>query len=82
MVAVGLQSIGYCQFYARVFERIGIEALEEDNITGLFLCKEDADKLYRNKERRRNEDVKIERMRRLALPKVEEGRGGKVEGRQ
>ena len=80
MVAVGLQSIGYRQFYARVFERIGIEALEEDDITGLFLCKEDADKLYRNKERRRNEDVKIGKNE-MTLPEAE-GRGGEVEGGQ
>ena len=61
MVAVGIQSIGYRQFYARVFERTGIE-VKEDDITGLFLRKEDADKLWR-KHRRRKEDVKIARMR-------------------
>ena len=62
MVAVSLQSIGYRQFYGRVFERVGIAALEDD-ITSLFLRRnEDADKLYR-KQRRRQENVKIERMR-------------------
>ena len=78
MVAVGLQSIGYRQFYARVFERIGIEALEDD-ITGMFHRKEDAEKLYR-KERRRNEDVKIGKNE-MTLPEAE-GRGGEVEGGQ
>ena len=61
MVAVGLQSIGYRQFYARVFERTGIEILEDD-ITSLFLRKEDADKIWRS-ERRREVGVKIARMR-------------------
>jgi hypothetical protein len=63
MVAVGIQSIGYQQFYSRVFERTGIGIFDND-ITGLFLRKEDADKLWR-KLRRRKESVKIERMRKL-----------------
>jgi hypothetical protein len=63
MVAVGIQSIGYQQFYSRVFERTGIGMFDND-ITGLFLRKEDADKLWR-KLRRRKESVKIERMRKL-----------------
>ena len=61
MVAVGLQSIGYRQFYARVFSRTGIDILEDD-MTSLFLRKEDADKLWRS-VRRRKETTKINRMR-------------------
>jgi hypothetical protein len=61
MVAAGLQSVGYQQFYSRVFERTGIE-MSEDDITGYFLRKEDADKLWRTQYRRK-ENVKIERMR-------------------
>ena len=61
MLAVGLQSVGYRQFYARVFSRTGIEVLEDD-ITSLFLRKEDADKLWRQLSRRK-ENVKIARMR-------------------
>jgi hypothetical protein len=63
MVAVGIQSIGRQQFYSHVFERTGIGTFKDD-ITGLFLRKEDADKLWR-KLRRRKESVKIERMREL-----------------
>ena len=40
MLAVGLQSIGYRQLYAWVFECTGI-GLEEDNIMTLFLRDED-----------------------------------------
>ena len=61
MVAVGLQSIGYRQFYARVFERTGIDILEDD-MTSLFLRKEDADKLWRS-VRRRKVSSKVSRMR-------------------
>jgi hypothetical protein len=60
MIAVGLQSIGCRQFCTRAFERTGIQSSEED-ITGCFLRKEDADKLWRKLSRRR-ENVKIERM--------------------
>jgi len=61
MLAVGLQSVGYRQFYSRVFARTGIDIVEND-ITGLFLRKEDADKLWRQLHRRK-ENVKIEQMR-------------------
>jgi hypothetical protein len=61
MLAVGLQSIGYRQFYTRLFERSGID-LRDDDITSLYLRKEDADKLWR-KLHRRKESVKICRMR-------------------
>jgi hypothetical protein len=70
MIVVGLQSIGYRQFYTRVFERTGIQSSEED-ITGCFLRKEDADKLWRKLSRRR-ENVKIERMRKHCR-KMKEG---------
>jgi hypothetical protein len=61
MSAVGLQSVGCRQFYERVFSRTGV-ALEEDNMTSLFLRKEDADKLWRKMDRRK-ESCKITRMR-------------------
>jgi len=61
MVAVGLQSIGYRQFYARVFERTGVDILDDD-MTSLFLRKEDADKLWRS-VRRRKISSKVSRMR-------------------
>ena len=44
MVAIGLQSIGYRQFYRRVFEGAEIEA-DENDITNLFLRIEDCDKV-------------------------------------
>ena len=60
-MAVGLQSIGYRQFYERVFALTGV-TLRVDDITSLFLRKEDQDKLWR-KQHRRKEGVKIIRMR-------------------
>jgi hypothetical protein len=70
MITVGRQSIGYLQFCTRMFERTGIQSSEED-ITGCFLRKEDADKLWRKLSRRR-ENVKIERMRKHCR-KMKEG---------
>jgi hypothetical protein len=61
MLAVGLQSVGYRKFYERVFSRTGV-VLEEDDMTSLFLRKEDADKLWR-KMHCRKESYKITRMR-------------------
>jgi hypothetical protein len=61
MLAVGLQSVGHRQFYELVFSRTGV-VLEEDDMTSLFLRKEDADKLWR-KMHRRKESHKITRMR-------------------
>ena len=43
MLAAGLQSIGYRQFYERVFELTGIK-LSENNMTSLLLRSEDAEK--------------------------------------
>jgi hypothetical protein len=63
MVAVGLQSIGYRQFYKRVFSLTGIEMCDDD-ITYLFLRSEDGEKLWR-KMNRKIESVKITRMRTL-----------------
>jgi hypothetical protein len=63
MVAVGLQSIGYRQFYKRVFSLTGIEMCDDD-ITYLFLRSEDGQKLWR-KMNRKIESVKITRMRTL-----------------
>jgi hypothetical protein len=59
MLAVGLQSVGCQKFYKRVFSRTGV-VLEEDDMTSLFLQKEDADKLWR-KMHRRKESYKITR---------------------
>jgi hypothetical protein len=71
MVAVlGTQSIGCQQLCSHAFERTGVEMLEDD-ITGLFLCKENGDKLWR-KLCRPKESVKIDRMRKLHR-KVKEG---------
>jgi hypothetical protein len=53
-----LRTIGCQQLCSRVFERAGI-GTNKDDITGFFLCKEDADKLWR-KPRCRKESVKIE----------------------
>jgi hypothetical protein len=63
MVAAGLQSIGYQQLYEHVFSLTGIQ-LREDDITSLFLCSEDSEKLWRMLHRRK-EYVKISRMRTL-----------------
>jgi hypothetical protein len=63
MLAGGLQSIGYRQFYKRVFTLTGIE-MEEDDITSLFFGQEDSSKLWK-KEHRRKESVKVTRMRML-----------------
>ena len=61
MVAARLQSIGYRQFYARVFAHTGIDILEDD-MTSLFLCKEDAETLWQS-VRRQKITSKINRMR-------------------
>jgi hypothetical protein len=60
MLAGGLQSIGYRQFYGRVFSLSGIE-MQEDDITSLFLRSEDSWKLWR-KQHHRKESVKVSRM--------------------
>jgi hypothetical protein len=52
MVVVGTQSIGCQQLCSRAFERAGVEMLEND-ITGLFLRTEDADKLWRKLSHRK-----------------------------
>ena len=51
MLAVGIQSVGYRQFYERVFSRTGV-AIVKDDITSLFLRKEDSDKLWRCERRK------------------------------
>ena len=61
LLAAALQSIGYRQFYKRVFQLTGIKLLEED-MTNLFLRSEDAGKLWRRAHRRK-QTVKIKRMR-------------------
>ncbi len=61
MIAVGLQSVGYWEFYERVFQLTGITPTKDD-ITSLFLASEDNDKLYREEYRQRT-SVKIRRMR-------------------
>jgi hypothetical protein len=61
LLAVGLQSIGCRQLYNRVFALTGIN-LRDDDITNLFFCSEDAEKL-RKKLHQRKESVKITRMR-------------------
>jgi hypothetical protein len=63
MLAVGLQSIGYRQFYQRVFALTGIK-MTDDDITNLFLRSEDSQKLWRSLHRKR-QDVKVSRMRTL-----------------
>jgi hypothetical protein len=70
MLATGLQSIGYRQFYKRVFSLTGIEICDDD-ITFLFLRSEDGEKLWR-KMHRKIEAVKITRMRTL-YKKLREG---------
>jgi ribosomal protein L37AE/L43A len=69
-LAVGLQSIGYRQFYGRLFELAGVP-LQTDDITSLFLRSEDQDKLWR-KLHRRKEGYKITRMRKQ-YKKLREG---------
>jgi hypothetical protein len=70
MIPVGLQSIGYRQFHTRAFERTGVE-ISKDDITGCFLRREDADKLWR-KLSHRKESAKIERVHKHCR-KVKEG---------
>jgi hypothetical protein len=50
-LAAGLQSIGFRQFYERVFELTGIDCTDDD-MTSLFFRSEDKDKLFRQKYRR------------------------------
>ena len=50
-LAAGLQSVGFRQFYERVFELTGIE-IAEDDMTSLFFRSEDKDKLFRREYRR------------------------------
>jgi hypothetical protein len=63
MLAGGLQSIGYRQFYGRVFSLTGIE-MQDEGITSLFIRSEDSRKLWRQQHRRK-ETVKVSRMRTL-----------------
>ncbi len=56
-LAVSLQSIGYRQFYSRLFELAGVP-LEPDDVTSLFLRSEDQEKLWRQLHRQK-EGVKI-----------------------
>jgi hypothetical protein len=51
-LAAGLQSIGFRQFYARVFELTGLESTEDD-MTSLFFRSEDKDKLFRMEYRQK-----------------------------
>jgi hypothetical protein len=70
MLAAGLQSVGYRQFYERVFSLTGIK-MRDDDITNLFLRSEDSQKMWRTLHRR-EESVKITRMRTL-YKKLREG---------
>jgi ribosomal protein L37AE/L43A len=70
LLAVGLQSVGYRQFYGRIFLLTGIP-LTTDDITSLFFRKEDCAKLWR-KQSRRKESYKITRMR-TQYKKLREG---------
>jgi hypothetical protein len=70
MLAGGLQSIGYQQFYHRVFSLTGIE-IREDDITSLFLRSEDSVKLW-SRLHRHKQSVKVTRMRTL-YRKLREG---------
>jgi hypothetical protein len=63
MFAIGLQSIGYHQFYKHVFALTGIPLIEDD-ITGLFLRSQEGQKLWRQLHRYK-EYVKITRIRTL-----------------
>jgi hypothetical protein len=71
MLAVSLQSIGYRQFYQRVFALTGMN-LEEDGITNIFLRSEDSEKLWRTIHCGK-ESVKRTRMRTL-YQKLRNGR--------
>jgi hypothetical protein len=71
MLAAGLQSIGYRQFYERVFSLTGIK-MTNDDITNLFLRSEDSQKLWRTLHRR-EEPVKITRMRTLYKKLLRDG---------
>ncbi len=55
------QSVGCTEFYQRIFELTGIETVKDD-VTRLFLCSEDQDKLNREAHRRKK-SAKTRRMR-------------------
>jgi hypothetical protein len=60
-LAAGIQSVGYDNFYKRVFELTGIKGVEDD-MTTLFFGSEDSGKLFRQSYRRKK-SVKIKRMK-------------------
>ena len=60
-LAVGLQSVGYADFYKRVFAIIGV-SVAKDDVTSLFFGSEDIAKLGRQWYRQKP-SVKVRRMR-------------------
>jgi hypothetical protein len=56
-LAVGLQSVGFQQFYKRVFQLTGLKMVEDD-ITSCFFGSEDTAKLWQRVEHRGKKEVK------------------------